>query len=49
MAEDRAFRDRVNAVVQAGFKKTIIEGDNQIVIQALKGQSDPLANFHHYC
>jgi len=38
VAEARALRDGVRAVVEAGFKKVVIEGDNAIVIQALQGR-----------
>ena len=38
VAEARALRDGVEAVVQAGFTKLCIEGDNLIVIQALTGK-----------
>jgi len=38
VAEARALRDGVRAVVEAGFKKVLIEGDNSIVIQALQGR-----------
>ena len=36
MVEARALRDGVHLAVQTGFNKIIIEGDNPIVIQALK-------------
>jgi len=38
VAEARALRDGVRAVVEAGFKKVLIEGDNSIVIQSLQGR-----------
>jgi len=36
VAEARALRDGLRATIQAGFKKIAIEGDNKILIQALK-------------
>ena len=38
MAEARALRDGVRAVVDSGFKRVLIEGDNFTVIQALQGR-----------
>ena len=38
VAEARALRDGVRAVVDSGFKRVLIEGDNSIVIQALQGR-----------
>ena len=35
--EGRALRDEANVAIQAGLNKIIIEGDNRIMIQALKG------------
>uniref|UniRef100_A0A7C9CL39 RNase H type-1 domain-containing protein n=1 Tax=Opuntia streptacantha TaxID=393608 RepID=A0A7C9CL39_OPUST len=37
VAEARALGDGVRAVVETGFKRVLIEGDNAIVIQALQG------------
>jgi len=37
VAEARALRDGVRAVVDSGFKRVLIEGDNSSVIQALQG------------
>ena len=37
VAEVRSFRDEVNLAVQVEFDKIVIESDNQIVIQSLKG------------
>jgi len=36
VAEARALRDSVSAAIHEGFDKIFIEGDNQVVIQALK-------------
>jgi len=36
MVEARALTDGVNLATQGGFNKILIEGNNQIVIQALK-------------
>ena len=36
VAKARALRDRLRLTIQAGFRKIVIEGDNKIVIQALK-------------
>ena len=38
MAEARAPRDGVRAVVDSGFKRVLIEGDNSTVIQAIQGR-----------
>ena len=37
VAEAGALRDRVSSVIQAGFKRIVIKGDNQIETQALRG------------
>ena len=38
MAEARALRDGLRLAIQAGFNNIVIEGDNKIVIHALKGK-----------
>ena len=38
MAEVRALRDGFRLAIQAGFNNIAIEGDNKIVIEALKGK-----------
>jgi len=38
VAEARALQDGVRAVVDSGFKRVLIEGDNSSVIQALQGR-----------
>jgi len=37
VAEVRALTDEVSSAIQTEFNKIVIEGDNQILIQALKG------------
>jgi len=39
VAEARALKDGVLLVVQTGYMEVIIEGDNLVVIQALRGQA----------
>ena len=39
VAEARALKDGVHAVIQAGYKRLLIEGDNSTVIQALASKS----------
>jgi len=38
VVEVRALRDGFRLAIQAGFKHIVIEGNNKIVIQALKGK-----------
>jgi len=38
VAEARALRDGLRLAIQAGFNNIVIEGDNKIVIHALKGK-----------
>jgi len=38
VAEARAVRDGLQFVVQVGFRNINIEGDNQIIIQAIEGK-----------
>jgi len=38
VAEARALRDGLRLMIQAGFNNIVIEGDNMIVIQVLKGK-----------
>ena len=40
VAEARALKDEVSLAIQAGYSMISIEGDNMIVIQALKGNSN---------
>ena len=37
VAEARAMHDRLHEAVKAGFKHLVIEGDNTMVIQVIKG------------
>ena len=39
MAEGRALRDGLQVAVEAGYKQLHIEGDNLILIEAVKGES----------
>ena len=41
VAEATALRNGLRAAVEAGFRKVIIEGDNQILIQAIQGLIQP--------
>ena len=41
VAEATALRNGLRAAVEAGFSKVIIEGDNQILIQAIQGLIQP--------
>ena len=38
MLEARALRDGLSVAIQVGYHNLIIEGDNKIVIQTLKGK-----------
>ena len=38
VAEATAMRDGISAGLNAGFKKILVEGDNQIVIKAIQKQ-----------
>ena len=41
VAEATTLRNGLRAAVEAGFSKVIIEGDNQILIQAIQGLIQP--------
>jgi len=38
VAEATAMRDGINAALQIGYRKILVEGDNQIVIRAIQKQ-----------
>jgi len=47
VAEARALKDGVLLAVQAGYLMISIEGDNMVVIQALKGDTKGLWQISH--